>query len=82
MRCHKICFHCDIRKIIFELSSIPPLIWSSGPGCSKPMTSLVNVSLKFQTLISQIRQYFLLKKCEWLENEMLQGLGGLMNWKG
>ena len=28
--------------------------------------SLVNVSLKFQTLISEIRQYFLLKKCEQL----------------
>ena len=28
------------------------------------MTSLVNVSLKFQTLISEIRLYFLLKKCE------------------
>ena len=36
----------------------------SGPGCSKLMTSLVNVSLKFQTLISEIRHYFLLKKCE------------------
>ena len=36
----------------------------SGPGCSKLTTSLVNVLLKFQTLISQIRQYFLLKKCE------------------
>ena len=35
-----------------------------GPGCSKLMTSLVNVSLKFQTLISEIVQYFLLKKCE------------------
>ena len=38
---------------------------SSGPGCSKLTTSLVNVSLKFQTLISQISRYFLLKKmCE------------------
>ena len=37
---------------------------SSGPGCSKLITSLVNVSLKFQTLISQICQYLLLKKCE------------------
>ena len=37
---------------------------SSGPGCSKLTTSLVNVSLKFQMLISQICQYFLLKKCE------------------
>ena len=36
----------------------------SGPGCSKLTTSLVNVSLKFQTLISNVRQYFLLKKCE------------------
>ena len=37
----------------------------SGPGCSKLTTSLVNnVLLKFQRLISQICQYFLLKKCE------------------
>ena len=35
-----------------------------GPGCSKLTTSLVNVLLKFQTLISNICQYFLLKKCE------------------
>ena len=37
---------------------------TSGPGCSKLTTSLVNVSLKFQTLRSAISQYFLLKKCE------------------
>ena len=37
---------------------------NSGPICSKLTTSLVNVSLKFQMLISQIQQYFLLKKCE------------------
>ena len=35
-----------------------------GPGCSKLTTSLVNVWLNFQELISQICQYFLLKKCE------------------
>ena len=35
-----------------------------GPGCSKLTMSLVNVSLKFQTLISNICQYFLLKNCE------------------
>ena len=34
----------------------------SVSGCSKLMTSLVNISLKFQTLISEIYQYFLLKK--------------------
>ena len=39
-------------------------LYLSGPGVSKLTTSLVNVSLKFQTLISQIYQYFLLKKCE------------------
>ena len=33
------------------------------PSCSKLTTSLVNVSLKFQTLILQIHCYFLLKKC-------------------
>ena len=36
----------------------------SGPGCSKLMLSLVNISLNFQKLVSQICQYFLLKKCE------------------
>ena len=29
---HNICFHREIRKIIFELSSLPPLIWSSVCG--------------------------------------------------
>ena len=37
---------------------------TSGPSCSKLTTSLVNVSLNFQKLISQICQYFLLKKSE------------------
>ena len=38
----------------------------AGPGCSKLKTSLVNVLLKFQMLIFQIQQIFLLKKCELL----------------
>ena len=33
-------------------------------SCSKLTASFINVSLKFPTLISQIRDYFLLKKCE------------------
>ena len=37
--------------------SFPP-----GPSCSKLTTSLVNILLKFQTLILQIHFYFLLKK--------------------
>ena len=32
------------------------------PGCSKLTTSLVNETLKFQTLISQICQYFFVEK--------------------
>ena len=36
----------------------------SGPSCSKLTTSLVDVSLNFQKLISQICQFFLLKKCD------------------
>ena len=38
--------------------------YTTGPGCSKLTTSLVNISLNFQKLISQICQYFMLKKCE------------------
>ena len=36
----------------------------SGLGCSKLTMSLVNISLKFQMLISIICHYFLMKKCE------------------
>ena len=35
-----------------------------GPGCSKLTMLLVNVSLKFQTLITNKSQYFLLKNCQ------------------
>ena len=34
----------------------------TGPSCSKLTTSLVNVSLKFQTLILQIHCYFFVEK--------------------
>ena len=30
MRGHNVGFHREIRKIILELSSVPPLIWSCG----------------------------------------------------
>ena len=41
-----------------------PTDFSSGPGCLKLSMSLDNVLLKFQMLISEIHQYFLLKKCK------------------
>ena len=47
----------EIVVIIGFLSS-----YKSGPGCSKLTMSLVNKTLKFQMLISQMRQNFLLKK--------------------
>ena len=34
-----------------------PRSYQTGPGCSKLTTSLVNVSLKFQTLISEISKF-------------------------
>ena len=42
-------------------------VWTSGLGCSKLTMPLVNVSLKFQTSVSNIRQYVLFKKCEKLK---------------
>ena len=43
---------------------VVPNFKTPGASYSKLTTSLVNVSLKFQTLILQIHCYFLLKKCE------------------
>ena len=40
------------------------MISTYGASCSKLTTSLVNILLKFQMLISEISEYFLLKKCE------------------
>ena len=48
----------------YGVSQAQLCLTSSGPGCSKLTTSSVNVSLKFKVLISEICQYFLLKKCE------------------
>ena len=42
----------------FQLSPDSSTSISTGPGCSKLTASLVNVSLTFQTLISEIRHYF------------------------
>ena len=41
-----------------QYPDIPLPFSRSGPSCSKLRMSLVSVSLKFPTLISQIRQYF------------------------
>ena len=47
------------KKMIHQLKP-----FMSGSSCSKLTTLLVNVSLKFIRLITEICQYFLLKKCE------------------
>ena len=54
------CNRVKIRLLLEEFCSAGK---QTGPSCSKLTMSLVNVSLKFQTLISEIRHYFLLKKC-------------------
>ena len=60
------CFSHNIQHISFELRHKKPGLrgLQPGPSCSKLTMSLVNVSLKFQTLILQIHCHFLLKKCE------------------
>ena len=61
------CFDWKREKIIDGWTSWGfhhPFNKIPGPGCSKLTTSLVNVLLKFQMLKSEIRHYFLLKKCE------------------
>ena len=50
---------CPWAVVVMLSLTHSPDNYSSGPGCSKLMTSL-----KFQKLLSQIGQYFLLKKCE------------------
>ena len=45
-----------------ELRTLLCLCLSPRPGCSKLTMSLVNVSLKFQILISNICQYFFVEK--------------------
>ena len=58
------------RFIVYYLSIL--VCWKkAGPGYSKLTRSLINVSLQFQTLISNIRQYFLLKKGEKLAKASL-----------
>ena len=52
------------QKLVINGQELDWVSVISGPGCSKLTTLLVNVSLKFQTLISEIDHYFLLKKCQ------------------
>ena len=54
----------NILSIMILLVAVHVYWIRTGPGCSKLTTSLVNVSLKFQTLISEKYQNFSLKKCE------------------
>ena len=49
-------------KLIMPRLCIDASYKTTRPGCAKLTTSLVNVSLKFQTLISQICQYFFVEK--------------------
>ena len=55
---------CYGKWVHFRRNNSSIFIFFSWPGCSKLTMSLVNVSLKFQMLISEIWKYFSLKKCE------------------
>ena len=63
-KCAHNCLNLYRMKVLHITKYDYSNICSPGPGCSKLTTSLVNEALKFQTLISQICQYFLLKNCE------------------
>ena len=52
------------KRIVQLFLSVLGELTSLWLGCSKLMMSLFNKMLKFQSLISEICQYFLLKKCE------------------
>ena len=52
----------QFRMQSVKLDGTGHVIRVPGPSCSKLTTSLVNVSLKFQTLILQIHCYFFNKK--------------------
>ena len=52
-------FMSTVRLIRFLTNDF---VMQTVPSCSKLTTSLVNNSLKFQTLISQIWQYFFVEK--------------------
>ena len=60
-------FLCSYVYVLATVSFVPDTVTgfvghtsgTPGSGCSKLTTSLVNVSLKFQKLISQICQCFL-----------------------
>ena len=51
MRGHNICFYGEIRKIIFELSSVPPLIWSSEQASFLPASPWIDSKLAIMTLV-------------------------------
>ena len=56
-------FHREILTSITNAKK-DEISMHSGPSCSKLTSSLVNVSLKFQTLIAEIYQYLFLKTSE------------------
>ena len=64
-------FHLSVHPSTTSKAQTRRTDKSPGPGCSKLTTLLVNVSLTFQMLISEIRHYFLLKKYEKLLQKLL-----------
>ena len=77
-----LCINKEKKSLTGNLNKIfatakPPLP-TPGPGSSELTTLVVNISLKFQTLISQLCQYFLLKKCEKLLLAMTEVLSNTL----
>ena len=73
MRGHNICFHREIRKIVFQLSSIPPLIWSSG--ILKPLTLLHLEGLNLHGVLAILSTIGFTSILHLFSSEMLSKVG-------
>ena len=61
--CDRSCFVQSTVAITIPIDGSDSIdLYQTGPGCSKLTTTLVNILLKFQKLISEMCQYLLLKK--------------------
>ena len=69
MRGHNICFHGEIRKIVFELSSVLPCIWSSVLihvcifGFFRTLMPLFDEDTNMLFLVGKVRQLHCILTC-------------------
>ena len=84
MRGHNIGFYWEIRKIIFELSLIPPLIWSSAFICQRKL-KIFAVLIKSRLSVKQSCDFTALVNCSFCYHIKTTGIGKViwirLNWE-